>query len=1019
MSYVNNQLIECIRASSEEAKSQNNNNVADFTNKLGQAIKLDVGDVVSVERAFINGLGAGNQESISFNGRRVQPLKEKKIKYTKITGSQPQTNSLLKPYKMDYNLELKVEELETENLEIKDNECKYSIGYYINSCNHPSYIQLPRRFVSGVNGYTINSDAFDLADDIEQGFPYFTIDPNCYAQADWRFSNGDVQAEIQYKQRVDNSRFTLFLRDYDFAGQQVNNIGGAKQYDITGAKIDLLDDDHRNLMTQNYLRYRELHSVKVDDGFNTPESVASQIKLQMNDTKAPEPFEINDSTQPDRKITLTTILKAETYKPFNVANYFHYSKKNFDEYVKAPILTNDSYSYFSQYWAVGIKRPEIYEAGRLLPYGSLRYSLNKLTLPATNKNNIKTSIEMTQANIDLLLSFFDATALYSELWDNLDKLDEFKDLDGTFEKILPTFNNSRFLHMSRYGHANYPAGIPHIQTTFGNDGMDATQPAKNPASAPLFFYYDDSQRDLKVPNADTLSRNYWDIDKYVGGFAQPYYDPSNKKIYISLVMRHFNGTPLNFYTGKNLVVDDIIWGGQELHEKDNALDIFSSGRYIGFDKSCTAFSTCMIVPYSSHIPNSYEGLEVGTSHTQLAVLSSNDNAIPTIDKYTQAYLGANNPLLEYNEETKRFEFSQLHIAENIGNRYNAGDDGGIIPVPINADAGAVVYKINPHIDYDGFAPTWKPYAVEQAIQFADPLDATAGPPETRNPPTTSTLPLDKYALSLGAEINRRIVSLSNENIDPYNIFDAWGGIYFDDMGYNIEEWDNVSLWGRLGFAWEQFNAPVSSKNTLSNRVNQDNRFDLYRPTTNAEVDTTDTKAFIVNLYGAPLYTTMIGAPSIINTKRWIEQPNIPGKASFIPDQKLPYYPTLSQITTSQTLPARNLPKSMINPFYTIRSNILGDTNYLGAKDSGMRLPVCGIVDRYGAQGDFYFGNPSDLQFTITKQTNIADIQTAICNPDGTYADIDDNSGVIYKIQRNMPAPKNIIAELIEEEKKKK
>ena len=103
MSYVNNQLIECIRASSEEAKSQNNNNVADFTNKLGQAIKLDVGDVVSVERAFINGLGAGNQESISFNGRRVQPLKDRKIKYTKITGSQPQTNSLLKPYKMDYN----------------------------------------------------------------------------------------------------------------------------------------------------------------------------------------------------------------------------------------------------------------------------------------------------------------------------------------------------------------------------------------------------------------------------------------------------------------------------------------------------------------------------------------------------------------------------------------------------------------------------------------------------------------------------------------------------------------------------------------------------------------------------------------------------------------------------------------------------------------------------------------------------------------------------------------------------
>ena len=322
MSYVNNQLIECIRASSEEAKTRNNNNVADYTNKLGQALKLEVGDVVSVERAFINGLGAGNQESIQFSGRRVIPKRNKTIKYSIVKGKQPQKDSLLTPYKMDYFLEQEVEEVETNTLEIKDNECTYSIGYYINSCNHSSYIQLPRRFVSGEDATTITPEAFSHFDDIAQGLPFFSIDPRSYCQADWRFTKSQVATENNYKQRVDNSRYTLFLRKYDYAGVQINNSAGAKQADIDGAKIELPDDDFRNIMDQSYIRYRELHSVKVDKGFNTPESIAEQIKLQMNDTKAPEPFIIHDPTKPDYKRVLTTRLKAETYKPFNVANYY-------------------------------------------------------------------------------------------------------------------------------------------------------------------------------------------------------------------------------------------------------------------------------------------------------------------------------------------------------------------------------------------------------------------------------------------------------------------------------------------------------------------------------------------------------------------------------------------------------------------------------------------------------------------------------------------------------------------------
>ena len=58
-------------------------------------------------------------------------------------------------------------------------------------------------------------------------------------------------------------------------------------------------------------------------------------------------------------------------------------------------------------------------------------------------------------------------------------------------------------------------------------------------------------------------------------------------------------------------------------------------------------------------------------------------------------------------------------------------------------------------------------------------------------------------------------------------------------------------------------------------------------------------------------------------------------------------------------------------------------------------------------------------FTITKETMLSDITTSIHDPDGTFAVINDNSGVIYKIERQRPAPPQIIQEILKEEKKKK
>jgi hypothetical protein len=122
--------------------------------------------------------------------------------------------------------------------------------------------------------------------------------------------------------------------------------------------------------------------------------------------------------------------------------------------------------------------------------------------------------------------------------------------------------------------------------------------------------------------------------------------------------------------------------------------------------------------------------------------------------------------------------------------------------------------------------------------------------------------------------------------------------------------------GRLGFSWDQFNSPAEIGNMLNQRISQKNRYSLYRPTTNAEVDTTDTKAFVVNIYGAPMYSNTIGMCSVINPKTWTHPASGPvyPNCAFASEERFTYYPALTQKTNSLTLPARNLPKIQLNPF---------------------------------------------------------------------------------------------------------
>jgi len=141
--------------------------------------------------------------------------------------------------------------------------------------------------------------------------------------------------------------------------------------------------------------------------------------------------------------------------------------------------------------------------------------------------------------------------------------------------------------------------------------------------------------------------------------------------------------------------------------------------------------------------------------------------------------------------------------------------------------------------------------------------------------------------------------------------------------------------------------------------------------------------------------------------------------SFTPlnAQPLELWNEVAVLTQSTTITATDIQKSVLRPYYTIRSNILEGATAIGGNPTGANLPIIGIVDKYSAASDYFMGNPSDITFTVTKSTMIADITTSIHDSDGEYANVDRTSAVIYKIEKIRRTPVGIIEEILEGEKK--
>lgn len=955
--YADIKVLECSRLHSEQAKVNNNENLALWQNNLQDIVHLDAGDKVSVFGAMVSERGAGQPTSIEIKGQ--------KLGFSKVFNH----STFLTTNACD-SIPSKYEIIECQDtattVDIRDDTLVFNVSYYMNATAQ-NYIHLPRRWwyeeQSSVN---IKPDEqWTLADDLDAGMSYF----NPFKDTFWFYDDyyqiiptaADHTAGTKFfKTKNNNERYTILMRDKSYFTEE-------------SASGKFAAEHMRDPENGIYHTYKELKQINVPAGFNSPEYVAQELTRQLQDIKEVERYEFraaNDLTtnasSPGYPIRMYDTIETETYKPFNVA-YAYWGKSNgetieVDDYsgVKkdfgfyyngsnACATTNASgFKYLSQYHVVATKRPELYETGRLCNFfrEGTYTGISGAAMPDTwgSSNEIKLDQTYNQTNCKVWKDFFDAQDLYPEIWNT------FSD-SRTQYSASDTINNSRWMHMNRYNNASMSDGRdPFGPTMLGDSGYTLhSWNASNllqAASSICPLYYDPSQKDTFYDNPSEEQYSYGCIRKSADGK-------------IILYGTANNGFGSNYHN---------------MLKQGGVVNL----RKCGFDMHFSAPGMCYLLPYAgwSPEPNSYDVLvrthatgnyDLFTGYAAGAT-AYGEHRLDSQLYRNKLYIGADNPEILY--DGTNFNLSGLHTPINKGNNNLANNDysGSMVQIgngQEDPEAPDQVYVINPREQWNDWTPARKPYRIN-----VDVVKTTRSP----------AMNLPRF----------------NDNLQAWTIYDALCGIFISDINLTENEWDGT-LWDILGFSYKQFN---STNNTRITRIDNNNINDLSLITTNAEVAQGDSKIYIQNLWGAPLYNNMIGGG---------------GGIYYEGSDFLNYYPEIKQKTQSVKIVADNLPTRMIRGYYTIRSNILEEAPFVGGKVNNTTMPIIGIVNKINAAGDFYTQQESTLDFTITKPLRLASITCSIHDPDGSYAKCSEQSTVLFKIQKTKSTTFNVVQEIIQEQ----
>ena len=994
-------LVDCNRKQSAQYLGGNIGSKALFTCKLGEGIKVEQGDTISVHNSFISETGS-DDNAINFNDKI---LEKRNITSTQITYFTPINACNDKIYGYERAEATNV----TEEIVNKNNETYITYNYYKNA-NGENSVMLPRRWCYGIEARPVQAN-WDLQDQVPTGrcfqqqvvaeieLPAITGQflQQHFVDADYfYYQTGDstlAPNENFFKLRNDNSRFTIFTQAYTYYGNQT----AVYQWDLINASSD-------SPVNQTYIEYIEKLKINVEKGFSSPDAIAEKITSQLTAQEQPQ---VNKFSSNASWITGGTYPLITTNRPLNVElnsptyhtfNAISEKTNNYDTWNGYNASYNSSYGldYISSYQFIGVKRPELWKKGReFSEFARLRFNETAVG------NNVQEVLTQSHQILEYELDHgeFDMNAVgeYTDLiitqwlWEGNDDLMQkwselfkeqynypelFENKNNIYQGYTPRETN-RFFHMNILGNASRPSYAGGLTTNqyLGWDYYDenASQ-VEYLHSLPIFIDYDMNYENTKTDGTS------WETGLNYGVFRRVRARGGTTDHIAFQCVNRGNKMRLDYallkpplLNGDITTIPNILF--LKNNDDSNPRGTVSYITNLGWDCHFNSYGNAVMGLMDGWARDMYHEEALGdmlpTGYNASQVQSS---------KYSQKiYLGANEPKLNFNTISQRFEWSDLHTAERVQNRYNAGGvtTAGDTIVSEFGTAGDKVYKINKRLQGTSYTPDVLPYK-------SNNTDITIAP-------------------------NTYAVELLNPNLQGWTIYDQLSGIVIKDFGYTDKYW-NEGIWGRLGFTYEQFNASRSDLNDISTRVGNTNRFNLPYAFTNAEVSQIDTIDFNTNIFGAGMYNL-----SLPSTMSFFKTNN--ASTEFRLNMYYENFPAVTESAKSVKITAPNLPKKLNQGYYCIRTDVLDDSQFIGGADSGQLYPVISICQKSNDFGDFYSGGAGET-FTFTKPKTITEITTSIHDPDQTLANVDDSSAIIYKITKKLnPNRFNILNQVLEENKK--
>jgi len=984
-------LLDCSHKQSDEFIGGNLSSNALYTCKLGSGLDINAGDTISVHNGYISETGS-DDNSIQITDKFI---KNKTFTYTKLTPA----NFLQYPDN-DYMLGYKSVSASniTETKEITENKSSILYNYYITNHGEIAF-HLPRRFVypaTGVPDWESTSDTLTTGRQYQTPCLYTEVGASYnrnflsafYCDEDYFLFQDGLSANVgnnHIKGLLNNSRFKIFTQtDTRYA-----NIGGTS----------LVSSSLTSPAGLDYIEYIEKLDLNLDVGFRSPEAIASKItndlrkqsQPQLNKVVSSASFNLTTLNQTYRH--LNTEINSPTYHTFHACSQDNNSSTTYDTWDNASQDSDRSLEWLSSHQFIGIKRPDLWLKGRAFNNYWLDI-LQTRTSPLFYPNvlysafNLRSDINASQFRRDAT-GTNTHTLLLVERWSNKDFMNNLKDIfieqgkhpelfDNKFNQYFSytSASNSRFLHINTTRASVRSAVNPVYELTLGTDYLKTNGSAVHMNSVPIFFDFNPTYENIETEG------NSWDEGYSYGVFKKVTH---NNQEYIALTTSHLgiieDGTlDPSFTTIPNCLF--------LLNDGTTNGSVISSGTKIGWDSHFLSYGNVCV------------GLNAGWSK-EYARLSPADGLYQTNQQHPTAYdtteiesnariqkiyLGANEPLIEYNTTSNRFEISNLHTSERVQNRSSAGaltgSGASAELIQTFTTAGDKVYKINKRLFNNSWLPDVLPYGANNK---------------------TLTINTNEYN-----------IDFLNPNLSAWTIYDQYSGIIIKDFGYDEKSWSK-GFWNTLGFDYLQFNSPETSLNDLTTRVGNDNKNTLPYAFTNADVGQLATMDFPTNVFGNGFFNLQLPCPSLFNCNN-----STPFNSSYFRENLLyENYPAITEPATSVKLQAPRLPRKLANPYFTIRSDILEENTYIGGYESGQLYPVIATIPKSSDYGDYFVSLDSGLVFTFTRPRTITSIRTMITNPDQSLANVDENSSIIYKLTRALnPNRFNIVSQILNDTKPK-